>query len=104
MSRVMAQLLVGVVIMTILYDLVASAPNDARFRYDDDVQTPLLEGGKSISKIAFGSCGKPEIDSDNIWESIVAFKPELWVWLGGACHMTHNIGYQHRPHFPVGLV
>ena len=53
---------------------------------DDALVTPLIPEGAPISRIAFGSCNKPpepgHHGQDELWRSVVAFQPELWIWLG----------------------
>lgn len=50
---------------------------------DDALVTPLIREGDSVSRIAFGSCGKPELrGGDMLWESVVMWRPEMWLWLG----------------------
>lgn len=50
---------------------------------DDTLVTPLLRKGESVTRIAFGSCGKPELrGGDMLWESVVLWRPEVWLWLG----------------------
>ena len=63
--------------------IFAASTDQLNSTLDDFLATPLLKKEQSITRIAFGSCGKPEIPYDKTWESIGAFKPELWVWLGG---------------------
>lgn len=41
----------------------------------------LPDTTKTLEIIAFGSCNKTNLEQ-NIWSSIQATKPDLWVWLG----------------------
>lgn len=38
-------------------------------------------GVAPLERIAFGSCYKPEKET-KIWDEVVKYKPELWIWLG----------------------
>jgi len=44
---------------------------------------PLLALGSEapITRIALGSCNRTDLPQD-MWEPILAFKPQLWIWLG----------------------
>lgn len=42
---------------------------------------PGTEPDSSRTRIAFGSCNE-ELQPQPLWESIIATKPDLWVWLG----------------------
>ena len=44
---------------------------------------PLLVLGSEapITRIALGSCNRTDLPQD-MWEPILAFKPQLWIWLG----------------------
>lgn len=40
-----------------------------------------VRGQEPLNRIAFGSCGH-QMGEQFIWNSVIAMKPELWIWLG----------------------
>ena len=40
-----------------------------------------VSAAEPLSRIAFGSCNKHDVPQP-IWKSVVAFQPQLWIWLG----------------------
>lgn len=56
-------------------------------------ESPLPLPSTPIQKLAFGSCNAHNRDQ-SIWQSIIDYKPELFVWLG-------DVVYADTPIFPL---
>eukprot|EP00753_Platysulcus_tardus_P000796 PLAT10724.1.p1 GENE.PLAT10724.1~~PLAT10724.1.p1 ORF type:complete len:360 (-),score=36.60 PLAT10724.1:316-1395(-) len=50
-----------------------------------------LDASKPLTRIAFGSCNKPELDQ-SMWSEVLDYKPQLWVWLGDIVYADHRLG------------
>lgn len=57
------------------YSLIAQQPSQELLR------TSLLQHQKRVEVLAFGSCNKVDKNQD-IWYSVMAAKPNVWIWLG----------------------
>jgi alkaline phosphatase D len=52
---------------------------------------PLFAESEPVERIAAGSCNRQDLPQP-LWEPIVAFRPQLWIWLGDNIYGdTHNM-------------
>jgi len=47
----------------------------------DFLPHPVLDESKSVSRIAMGSCSRPDY-AQPLWSPILANDPDVWIWLG----------------------
>ncbi|WP_439108150.1 alkaline phosphatase D family protein [Congregibacter sp.] len=45
-------------------------------------ESPALDTSATVTRFAFGSCYKAQLGGDDVWESIAATKPQLFVFAG----------------------
>lgn len=62
----------GKILAGVLAGLVASSLG---------LRAAMLEAAAPIARIAFGSCNKHD-RPQQIWDAIVDYQPQLWIWLG----------------------
>lgn len=70
--------------------IFAQSPSQALLR------TSLLQRNQRIDVLAFGSCNKVDKNQD-IWYSVMAVKPNVWVWLGDIVYAdTKDMKAMHK--------
>eukprot|EP00743_Colponemidia_sp_Colp-15_P007648 GILK01008275.1.p1 GENE.GILK01008275.1~~GILK01008275.1.p1 ORF type:complete len:423 (-),score=39.30 GILK01008275.1:95-1363(-) len=49
-----------------------------------------LNTSKTLTRIAYGSCNKHDVEN-TLWDHIVDFQPDLWVWLGDVVYADTRV-------------